>query len=387
MGELITFFIILIAGLIFSEIFRRLHLPYVTALIIAGVLIGPFFLNIVEINSAIEFIGAIGMAFLMFIAGSEIKKSIFKKIKKQALTLAAFNGLIPFLVGGLIGYIFTQNLFSSLILGTIFMSSSVAVIIPSLEAIGLTKTKIGRSIIASTVLEDLTSLIIFAFILQSIRQTSFVPIPLYLPLLLGVILLLKAIVPKLYEIYHKDKKGKDLFESELRFVFATLLAVVILFELLGVHSIIAGFITGLVLTDSIKGKLNEKIRTLSYGIFIPVFFLIIGMEMDVSVFFSLSSVVLISVVVFGLILSKIISGFIGGKVYNFSNKESLFIGFSTTPQLSTSLAAAFVALELGLLNSEIVSALIVLSIVTTLLSPLLIKWGYNMIKHRKSAKK
>ena len=68
MAELVTFFIILIAGLIFSELFKRLHLPYVTALIVAGVVIGPFALNIVGINPILEFFASIGIVFLMFIA-------------------------------------------------------------------------------------------------------------------------------------------------------------------------------------------------------------------------------------------------------------------------------------------------------------------------------
>ena len=97
--ELLSFFIILASGLVFSELFRRLHLPYVTALILAGILIGPYFLDLMEIDGTIAFLGSIGAVFLMFIAGAEVKIESFKDIGKSIFILAMFNGLIPFMFG------------------------------------------------------------------------------------------------------------------------------------------------------------------------------------------------------------------------------------------------------------------------------------------------
>lgn len=372
MTELLTFFIILIAGLVFSEVFKRLHLPYVSALIIAGIFAGPFALNLVEINPAMSFIGSIGIVFLMFIAGSEIKTNNLKGFRNKILILSLFNGLFPFLIGFGISYILGYSLFTSLVLGTIFISSSVGVIIPSLESLDLTSTNIGKSIIGSTVVEDLVSLLLLAFILQRANPITNIPLYFYIPLLLFIIILLKSIVPRLEKMYHKKKTGKDLFESELRFVFVVLIASVILFEILGMHSIIAGFITGMILSDSIRGKLIEKIRTISYGLFIPIFFFIIGIKMDLSVFTSASNIFLIAAIVIGAMTAKLISGFYGARFIGFSEKASFLIGLSTMPSLSTSLAAAFAALEFNLLTNELISAIIVFTIISTLLTPIFV---------------
>jgi len=374
MDDLITFFIILIAGLIFSEIFKRLHLPYVTALILAGVVVGPFVLGIVQINSTIDFMAAIGLVFLMFIAGNEIDlHDIRKTFQYKILILVAFNGVIPMLVGFLITFAMGYSFITSLLIGIIFISSSIGIIIPSLESMGLKETKIGKSIITATVIEDLISLLLLSFVLQTITPSTEIPLFFYIPLLLILIYILNSIIPVLERSYHKGKTGKDLFESELRFLFVVLIATVILFGLLGMHAIMAGFVTGMILSNSIRGKMFEKIRILSYGLFIPIFFLMVGAQMDLSVLFSKAALTTILIIVVCLISSKVVSGWLGAKINNFSNKASLFIGISTLPQLSTSLAVAVSSLKLDLLDKNLFSAIVVLSIVTTLITPLCLK--------------
>lgn len=372
MAGLLPFFIILVASLVFSESFKRLNLPYVTALLVAGVLIGPSYLNLMEIDETISLLGAIGVVFLMFIAGSEVKMDSFKSMKKEFFILALLNGIIPFLMGFFISMRFGFGFSTSLILGVVFISSSIAVIIPSLEANKLMKTKLGKTLITATVFEDIGSLLLLAFILQSFTQKTPLPLHIYIVLVALLLFVLKLLLPKIQKFYYSEKRGKDLFESELRFVFVVLLATVILFESLGMHSIVAGFVIGILLGDSVRGKIEEKIRTISYGLFIPIFFLIIGMQTDLSVFTSPTALLLPAIIVFGLLVSKIISGWTAGRIIGFSKRESLLIGVSTTPQLSTTLAAAFAALEFGLLDPELITSLVALSVVTTFFAPIAI---------------
>jgi len=374
MPGLLPFFVVLLAGLLFSEIFKRLHLPYVNALILAGILIGPFLLNLIEIDETVTFLGSIGVVFLMFIAGSEVKIESLKNIGKNIIVLSALNGIVPFITGFSIGLLFGYDYFTCIVLGTIFVSSSIAVIIPSLESNRLLDTKIGRTIISATVFEDIGSLILLAVILQSFTRQTPLPLPVYVPTIILLIVALKVIIPEIQKKYYRKKKGKDLFESELRFVLVTLIATVLLFELLGMHSIIAGFVIGILLGEAITGRIEEKIRTISYGIFIPTFFLIIGMRTDLSVFLSVTSVMLTLSVVAGLVASKIASGWVAGRLIKFSSEESLLIGVTTIPQLSTTLAAAFAALQFGLLDQELITSLVMLSIVTTFIAPLTIKF-------------
>lgn len=126
--------------------------------------------------------------------------------------------------------------------------------------------------------------------------------------------------------------------------------------------------------------LRDKIRTISYGIFIPTFFIIIGAQTDITIFSGVEgSYVLVSVIVIGSIFSKFVSGIVGGKLAGFSLQHSLLFASSSIPQLSTTLAVVFTALSLGLIEEELGAAMVILSIVTTLISLALIAlFGKNV---------
>ena len=370
--EFVPFFLLLIAIVLFSSIFRKFHLPWVIALILAGVVIGPFGFDLIEVNSTIEFISQIGLISLMFMAGLETRLGSLRSYGKGIAGAALLNGLIPFVVGFGIAYFFNLSLVASLLLGIIFISSSIAVIVPTLEARGVLKTKLGQSIVFMTILEDVASLVLLSILLQSIVPVTSLPLPYFYIIVLFVLVALFYGLRHIRSWFPHKRDEKDLFESEVRVIFVLLLGTVILFEILGLHSVIAGFFSGLVLSDTIKSKiLLEKIRTISYGIFIPVFFVIVGVKTDIGIILQGSSeVVLISSIVIGSVLSKFVSGFIGGRFLGFSNVESSEMGFSTIPQLSTSLAVAFAALEFNIISDTIIVAIIILSVVTTIVAPL-----------------
>ena len=376
MENLLPFFLILFAGIFFSALFRRLHLPWVIVLILGGIIIGPHALGIFEPNPTVEFIGQIGLVFLMFMAGMKTKLSIFKKFKGGVFGLAFINGTIPFLVGIGIGFLFGYGWIAALLLGIVFVSSSIAIVIPSLEANKLLRTRLGKSVVAATIIQDIASLVMLSVLLQILNPVTALPLPIFYILLFISLIALRWILPKLRLFFSLGVRGtKDLFQQELRVIFPIFIGTVISFELLGLHPIIAGFFAGLVLSGSIKSEiLKEKLHTISYGLFIPTFFIIIGTKTNLGIFLeSQSAALLIAAVVLGSLLSKFASGWIGGRIIGFTSSQSLLIGASTIPQLSTTLAVAFTAAALGLLNQELIVAMVILSTVTTFVGPLLMQ--------------
>lgn len=382
--EFLPFFLILIVGVLFSGLFRKFNLPWVLALIISGIIMGPQGIGLLEHNETIEFIGQIGLIFLMFMAGLETKISSFRNFGKSVIKISFLNATIPFVVGYIIGFYFEFGTFASLLLGIIFMSSSIAVIVPTLESLNIINTKLGRSIVSTTIIEDVASLVLLSILLQSVDPVTSLPLPSFYILLVIILIALRYGLPRLRNLIPRHRDEKDLFESEVRIVFALLLGTVVIFELLGLHSIIAGFFAGLVLSDSIKSEmLLDKLRTMSYGIFVPVFFVIIGMGTDIDVFKNGSGAIgLVALIVAGSILSKLFSGWVGSRIAGFNNTDSLVFGFATIPQLSTTLAVAFTAVELGVLDNQLATAMIILSIITTFIAPLVLRYIY---KHKSSA--
>jgi len=376
MQEFLSFFIVIFAGVFFSEVFKRFHLPWVVALIIGGLIIGPYVLGILQINDTIDFIGQIGLIFLMFMAGLETEFSSFKKFKKGIFGLSVLNSIIPFLVGIGIGIFFGYSLSTSILLGIVFVSSSIAIIIPSLKVNNILNSKLGKSIVATTVIEDTASLVLLSLFLQIIDPIGKIPLPLFYFLLVISLLAIRWLIPKvrfLFSVYIRDKN--DLFQEELRSILFILIGIVVIFEILGLHPIIAGFFTGFVLSDSIKTeRMRKKLHILGYGLFIPIFFVIIGAKTNISIFLETKGVIFfVLLIVLGSMISKFLSGWLGGKLNGFTQKESLIIGASTIPQLSTTLAVVFTANKLGLFDQKIVVAMIALSIISTIVSPILVK--------------
>jgi Kef-type K+ transport system membrane component KefB len=370
--EFLPFFLILLATVLFAAAFRRFHLPWVLALITAGIVVGPFGLELAEVTPTLSFLSQIGLIFLMFMAGLETKFDSFKKLKYDIGWLSALNSLIPLAAGVGLGYWFGFSMTASLLIGIIFMSSSIAVIIPTLESLNLSHTKLGKSIVASTIIEDVMSLILLSILLQSVNPVTALPLPSFYFLLALIMIGFAYGLPKIRALIPNRRDEKDLFESEVRIIFALMIGVVVTFELLGLHPIIAGFFAGLVLSDSIRSEiLMDKLRTMSYGIFIPVFFVVIGMETNIQVFQdSLSVLSLIAAVVLLSVFTKFASGWVGGKIIGFKNRDASIIGLATIPQLSTTLAVVFTAVETGLLPPELITAMVILSIVTTLIAPI-----------------
>ena len=389
MENFYPFFLVVFSGVFFSMVSIRTHIPWAVMLIIGGVLLGPSVLGIASVDPTIDFIGQIGLVFLMFMAGLETKMSQFKEFQTKLLFLAMFNGLVPFIAGFTIVLLLGYELITALIVGIIFISSSVAVVIPTLEVTGMIKNKLGQSVMITTVLQDIGSLVLLSLLLQLVSPVTEVPLYVFYPVLLGVLVALRLWIPRLRAwVVRMTTDAPDLFQLEFRSTFLMLIGTVIAFELLGLHPIVAGFFSGLVLADSIRSKvLKDKIKTISYGIFIPTFFIVVGLQTDLSVFADVGSVLTVMLLlVGGLVISKYVSGFVGARAVGFDNTEANFYAATSLPQLSTTLATAFVAFNLGLLDQTLLTSLVILSVVTVLLSPLLMRRFATQLISRKEEK-
>ncbi|MBL7045742.1 MAG: cation:proton antiporter [Parcubacteria group bacterium] len=374
MGEFYPLFLFIFAGVFFSMVFRRIHVPWVVGLILGGVLLGPHVFNVIQITPTVDFIAQVGLIFLMFMAGLETKFSSFKGFQKQLFFLSFINGVVPLVVGMSIALLFGYSITIALLVGVIFVSSSIAVVIPSLEKYNILHTQLGQSVVMTTVIQDIASLIMLSVILQNIDPITKIPLYIFYPLLFVILIAFRFFLPKIKWLFTVGVRGtKDLFQQEFRATFLLLIGTVVAFELLGLHPIIAGFFAGLVLSDSIKNPaLKDKIHAISYGVFIPVFFILIGAQTDISVFYQLAGILpLIIAIVLGSVFAKLMSGWLGGRMIGFTSNQALLFGISSVPQLSTTLAVAFTSFSIGLIDEKLLTAMVTLSVMTTIISPLL----------------
>ncbi len=374
MPEFFSFFVILLTAVLFSQLFGRMHVPWVVALILGGITIGPFGLDLFQPDDTISFLAQIGLVFLMFMAGLETRLSDIVGVRSKILTLALLNGLIPASVGITIALYFGYTWPTALLLGIIFMSSAIALLIPSFQSLGIIRSAFGKLIIGATILIDAISLLLLSVFLQIQAGAPVGGIVLFYPFLAVVLAGLAWIIPRVRRSFGEYAEEHDLFEKELRFTLLILIGLVVFFEFVGLHAIIAGFFAGLILARSVESRITKaKLHALSYGIFIPIFFVVIGGTVDLSVFADTKgALAIITTVVIGLIIAKLGSGLLAGRLLGYKLGESAFIGASSLPQLSTSLAVAFLGFGAGLLDQTLLTAIVALAITTSLTAPFLV---------------
>ena len=168
--------------------------------------------------------------------------------------------------------------------------------------------------------------------------------------------------------------GEDMLITILLLV---ILGTVLVGELLGINLVVGAFIAGLGLSKVVQDKdmvVFRRFESIGYGFLIPFLFVSIGMKTDFSAFSQSGNLPIILFTVFGLILSKVLSGFIAMKASGFNNPASLSAGLMTIPQLSATLAAAAIGKDLGILDTQFFNTIIILAVVTTLPIPTLVRW-------------
>jgi Kef-type K+ transport system membrane component KefB len=378
MLEFIPFFIVLIAGLFFSELFLRFHVPWVIALIVGGIFIGPSGFGLFETNSIIIFFSEIGLIFLMFMAGleSNLFGSKPKEGYERVFKISIINTVVPFVVGTVAGLSLGFDNTVAFLIGIVFASTSVAVLLPSLESMKLLRCGLGKVMINVGILNDILALTLLAVITNSLSGSSPLGIISFLLLFLASLWFLKVLVPKIIWFFEQDiRSEKDLFQQEIRTILVILVGVVLLFELIGLDPVISGFFAGIFVAGSAtSGIVKEKIRTIGYGVFIPIFFISVGASINIfSEDFVRSTLVLAITLTLLSLLSKYFSGYLGASIAHFSRKESKIIAASTMPQMSVPLAVAITGLNEGFIDANIFSVLVVLTIVTTIIGPVLLK--------------
>ena len=375
-STLLVLLLVLFVGLVVPELFRKLRLPFVTSLILVGAFLGENGIGIVQPNETVAFFGFLGLTFLMFMAGLETKVESMRQSAWKVGIMALINGGFPAVVGFAIARGFGYDMMASLMVAIIFISSSVAIIIPSLKDVKLFKKESGQLIVSSVVLEDVVSLVLLGLLLQSVDPITNLPLPLYFALLVVSVIALKMIIPRLGKVVMKQGFFRhEEHEDQLRFVIVILMAVLLYFSAIGMHPIVAAFLLGLVLSGAIVSeKIFTQLHTIGYGLFVPVFFFMIGTQLDFTIFAGVgSNLSFLLTIIFVLVAAKFASGYVAGRIVGISKSHSAMFGVASTVQLTTSLAAGQAAFTLGIIDTALLTSIVLLSIITTIFSPILLK--------------
>jgi Kef-type K+ transport system membrane component KefB len=417
----LVLFIVFVAVItLWPLMLRRIQIPGVIALLIAGMLIGPNCFDLVQVlanafsflggdpdtvvshfDSLINSFGSLGLVFLMALAGMEADFKLIRSVRTPVILLSIFTFLIPAITGFWIYQYFRPDDFSGkLLYASLFASHSVGIVFPVIRELKLTKTRFGASVLISTVVTDIASIILLAVSVQIKRQSLEVDTLVgnrtlslfdyiepamfghyFTPIFLLIVLCYLGI-----SVYFVSKLGRFLLrifkpgeDALITILLLVILATVLFGEFLGVNLVVGAFIAGLALSRLVKenrgpsGPLMHRFESIGYGLLIPFLFISIGMATDFSAFGETGNISIIGMTVLGLVFSKIFSGWLALRLSGFPDAKGVCAGLMTVPQLSATLAAAAIGKNLGMLDNNFFNAIIILSIVTTLPIPTLVR--------------
>jgi Kef-type K+ transport system membrane component KefB len=379
---LVAFGLLLLIVFLVSEFSHKINVVAVPLLIISGMIIGPYGLGIVEKFEGLEFFAELGFLFLVFLAGLEIRgvKNVkWKSVMELAIILASVSFFIGFGIVYFFGYRPPSYLLATpLLIGTVFQSSSVGEIIPIINHTPKLKDKIGNVLVPTVVLLDTISLIGLSLILHWYKNPNFYNFVFFLIFLAVFIFLGAKYIPKLGKwVFNRYKSSYE--EMEIVFFMAVLFTMIGISELIGLEPIVAAFLTGLFLGESIEGEeICKKLSSIGKGFLIPIFFIVVGMDADVGVFMeSVNYIYLVISIVLGLMISKVVGGYIYSKIFH---RDLSLIGIVFFPQLGATLVATKIGQDYGLIDEPLFTSIVVMAIVTALSTPFIVTKVFGKVE-------
>jgi len=414
MEFLIVILMILVLILLVPFVLRGFGIPSVIAILISGIIVGQFDLIHFTLDNlganddvfkGVDFtltaMGTIGMIFLMSLAGLEISPKILHKERKSIFVFALFSISIPALAGLGIAFYYDLPLAAMLLFASVFIGHSVAVVYAIMKEMKLIATRFGIIVLGTSLCTDIAGLLLLAYavhIKSGGTEGEGMSLLSHLPYMdnLFIFTIVFLIIVALYifgSILVVDKLTHRIFArveshdaKKLTLLLVLIFGIVFVGILIGLHVIIGAFIAGLAIADSIAMKedermLHKKMDAIGYGIFIPIFFFMVGTQADIGMLFeSKENLFLVGFVVLGAIGAKLLSGFISLKLLKFNNEQAVTGGILTIPLLSASLAGASVGAELEILEARFFTAIVLLAILTTLPGPLVAKSFVHRMK-------
>ncbi|WP_299092555.1 monovalent cation:proton antiporter family protein [uncultured Metabacillus sp.] len=379
--------IVILAAFLTPILLHRLKLnfiPVVVAEIIVGLIIGKTGFNVVSQDMWLETLSMLGFIFLMFLSGLEIDFTVFADGKKKEklpsgkyapntflVSSIVFVGI--FVLSLLLSYIFVwiglinNAFFMTLIISTI----SLGVVVPTLKDGQLMKTNIGQIILLVAVIADLVTMIllaVFASIYGDGESNTWL-----LLILFGAGVLLYFLGKAFKNRSFIETMSKGTIQIGTRAVFTLIIVLVAISETIGAENILGAFLAGvLVSLLSPNKEMVQKLDSFGYGFLIPIFFVMVGVDLDIWALFKDPKILfLIPLLFIGLLISKVIPILYLKRWYD--TKTTFAAGFLLTSTLSLVIAAATIGERMEIITSEMSGALILVAVITSIVTPIFFK--------------
>ena len=374
--------IIMISTKILGLFTRKIHMPAVVGALVAGVILGPSCLNLITLTGDtgvfLEQMAELGVILLMFNTGLETDLSELKKNGVASFVTALIGVIVP-LIGGFLGYAFFfhtdfsdyDEVLKAVFVGVVLTATSVSITVETLREMGKLKGKVGTTILGAAVIDDIIGIIVLT-IVTSLKDTSVSPITVVLKIVLYFVFIAVLIFVltklKVFVEEQDEKRRTAIICVALCFILSYISE-----EYFGIADITGAYFAGLMLcTMKVGPYVARRCEIPSYLIFSPVFFASVGLKvtlggMDASIW--IFAIILLVIA----ILSKVVGCGLGAKICGCTGKEAFQVGIGMISRGEVALIVAQKGYASGMLDDVLFAPIVLVVIVTTLITPILLK--------------
>ncbi|MEE0741686.1 MAG: cation:proton antiporter [Emergencia sp.] len=377
------YFLLAVALIILSTKFlgglsEKVNMPQVVGALVAGVILGPSVLGLVSETDFLSMTAEIGVILLMFMAGLDTDIKEIKKNSVSLVVIASLGVIVP-LIGGAACYYFYfhvdsadfNEILKAVFMGVILTATSVSITVEALREMGKLNGKVGSAVLGAAVLDDIIGIIILTIVSSlkdpSISITSIlIKIGLYVIFMTVFAVILNASKPTVDEMH--DKRRISIY------VMALLLIIAFITErYFGIADITGAYLFGLFLSGfEVKSDIARKMTVPGYLFFSPIFFASIGIKTELSGMTTSMWIFSLLILVIAL-LSKVIGCGLGARLCGYNRREALNVGIGMIARGEVALIVAQKGYAMGLLNGHLFSPVVLVVIVTTMVTPILLK--------------
>jgi Kef-type K+ transport system membrane component KefB len=358
---------------------RRLHVPVPVGLLLSGVIVGPYVLDIFgKVRPIADFLAELGKLLLMFFAGLEINLELFRRARNRSIALGIATTAFPLVLGTIVGLSFGYAAIPGIVIGSL-LASHTLLGLSIVSRLGLGSLEPVTVAVGATVMSDTLSLVVFA-ICVSIYTTGFSPsgLALLLAEIAGYIVLVLFGLSRLGAYVLKRVENEE--DAYFVLMLSIMAIAGVLADAIRLPGIVGAFLAGLAINASAQNApASAKLEFLSKSLFIPIFFVVTGFLINpISFVYGIfDNFLLVACIIGALLAGKWIAAWMVGRAFGYHRNEQLTIWSLTLPQVAATLAATLVAHEtLGvggqrLLDDRMLNVVLVLVFATSVLGPVL----------------
>jgi Kef-type K+ transport system membrane component KefB len=391
--------ILLFAAKLMAELFLRMKLPIVLGELLAGMIVGPFALGaffvvdgrqVLHINDEIRILGEIGAIVILFMAGLEMTPREFLKGGKNSFIVGTMGVVVPFFAGFMVFQLFGFDALQSMLIATALTATSIAISIQVLSEFGKIKSREARLIIGAAVVDDILAIAVLSVVssiaigeggvdsleLMDVVFTILQVLGFFgIMLIVAVVVIPKVVTPRLW-------KAKGSIEG---IATASFFGAAAIAGIIGLSPIVGAFAVGMALsTSKVFDKIESYIGKIGL-IFAPLFFAIIGAQVDLRAV-NWEIIMLSAIVIAIAIATKLFGCGIPAMILMKDRVLGMRVGIGMISRGEVGLIVAGVGISSGILTSDVYSTIVIMVAVTTIITPIWLKMEYRKEQKKNEAK-